>query len=266
MSRQIVPGMHWLQECATDLSHYMDDDDPPDWYDPGEEVHIPQSVYLIEDERSLLFDTFSPASTERVLDSIAEILDGDALDYLVVSHPDVPHAGNTMPIVNEYPDVTLVAPAYGQAHELYHLEDAMLVEEGDTIDLGEYTVEFHEAPFLDSAIHLWMSERTTETLFTVDWQGFPHLGSKCLQFVDEFDHELTREQLLQFHGRVMFWLQYVDAAKVNEEIEYVVETHDPEIVAPAHGNVIREDASENLRLMKDVVTQIRSDGRIGTFG
>ncbi|QLG61159.1 oxygen-binding di-iron domain-containing protein [Halorarum salinum] len=266
MYRQVEPGMYWLQECAHDNSDFVDDDDPPDWYDVDEELHVPQSVYLFDDEDSLLFDTFSPASTDDVLGALNDVLDGGDLDYLVVSHPDVPHAGNTLPIMEEYPDVTLVAPAYGQAHELYHLDEAELVEEGDTIELGTYTVEFHEAPFLDSAIHLWMSEVETNTLFTVDWHGFPHVGSKCLTFVDEFEHDLTGGQLKEFHGRVMFWLQYVDAAKVNREIDHVIETHDPDVVAPAHGNVIREDAAEQLRLMKDVVEQIRAEGRIGTFG
>jgi len=43
MSRQLVPGVHWLQECVTDLSYYVDGDNPSDWYEPGEEVHIPRA-------------------------------------------------------------------------------------------------------------------------------------------------------------------------------------------------------------------------------
>lgn len=266
MYREVKSEMYWLQECTHDNSDFIDNSNPPSWYEESEEVHIPQSVYLFDDEKSLLFDTFSPASTDDVLGVLDEILDGGELDYLVVSHPDVPHAGNTHPVIEQYPNVTLVAPAYGQAHELYHLDEADLVAEGDTINLGKYVVEFHEAPFLDSAIHLWMSERETNTLFTVDWHGFPHVGSNCLAFVDEFDHELTGDQLKEFHGRVMFWLQYVDPMKVNREIDHMIETYAPDIVAPAHGNVIREDVIEQLRMMKAVVKEIRSEGRIGTFG
>lgn len=237
----------------------------PEWYDPDQELHIPNCGYLFTDERSLLFDALSPACTDRVLAELDDLLT-DGLDYLAVSHPDVPHAGNTNRILAEYPDCTLVAPRYGKAHELYHLDDAVKVGEGDAIDLGRHTVEFHEATFPDAALHMWMSERETETLFPVDWFGFPHRADECDLFADEFEHEVDVDRLVQFHGRVMFWYQYVDVPTVQREIRRVIETFDPEIVAPAHGNPLREDAVAGLSLMPEVVAEIDRIERIGTLG
>jgi flavorubredoxin len=243
------------------------DGEPPAWSDPDEEVYIPQCAYLLcGDDETLLFDTLSPASTDHVLGELEALLDGDDLDYLVVSHPDVPHAGNALAILDAYPEATLVAPRYGDDHELYRLDDATKVGAGDEIDLGGLVAAFHEATFLDAPVSLWMTERTTETLFPVDWFGFPHAESETLRFVDELDHELSEDRLVQFHGRVLFWHQYVDVPKVQREIDRLTATFDPELIAPAHGLVVREDATEHIERMKGVVAEIERRERIGILG
>lgn len=266
MTREILPDVHWLYEEGPDRRDMIEGMDPlPNWYDPEEPVFIPQCAYLINGEAgSLLFDTLSPASSKQTLREINGILCDD-LDYLVVSHPDIPHAGNAQAILREH-DAELVAPRYGDDHELYHLDKAMLVGEGDSIDLGNYIVDFHEATFLDAPISLWMTERTENMLFPVDWMGFPHHRSEKLNFVDELDYDLDGSRLVQFHGRVLFWHQYVDVEKVQEEIERLKGTYDPDWILPTHGLVIREDASRYFDLMKEVVAEIERQERIGILG
>ncbi len=266
-SREIEPGFHWIQEPGPDRSHFVEGqyDDLPGWYDPGDSLHVPQNAYLLADEASLLFDTLSPASTDAVLDELDGLLD-DGLDYLIVSHPDVPHAGNAGAILEAYPEATLVAPRYGNAHDLYHLGDADLVGAGDGIDLGRFEVAFHEAAFPDAALHVWMTERTTGTLFPVDWLGYPNRGAEVLRFPDEFETALTVDRLVQFHGRVLFWFQYVDVDRVQTEIDRLIDRYDPELVAPGHGNPIREDPIEVVELAKPVVERVNEGGRVGTLG
>lgn len=269
MPREVTPGFYWLQECGPDRRHFLTDDETalPDWYESGRAVHIPQNAYvLVGDETTLLFDTLSPASTEAILEQLDACLDGRSLDYLVVSHPDIPHAGNAPAILETYPEAELVGPRYGTGHELYHLDDAMQVGDGDTIDLGGLTVEFHPPSFPDAAVHLWMTEQTTGTLFPVDWLGYPHMTGECLQFADEFETNVDHDRLRQFHGRVLFWYQYVDVERVKREIDWIIDRYDPAILAPGHGNVIRSDTIEHMNKIKAVVDTIRDDGRVGTLG
>lgn len=268
MPREIAENIHWIQENGIDRSSFIEETETPnpDWYSEDEKMHIAQCAYLFTGEQSLLFDTLSPASSERILPLLEDLLEGEELNYLAVSHPDIPHAGNTAKILNKYPDATLIAPKYGTGHELYHLDEAMHVGEGDTIDLGDYTVAFHEATFLDAALHMWMTELETNTLFPVDWFGYPHMNSDSLKFADEFEHPITPNRLMQFHGRVLFWHQYVDVPKVNAEIDRLIERYDPDMLAPAHGNVVREDAPEHMRLVKQVVQDVNETGRVGALG
>lgn len=268
MPREVRDSLYWIQECGADRSNFVEEtsDPNPAWYNEDEELHIGQCAYLFTDEQTLLFDTLSPASSDKIITVLDELLVGDDLDYLAVSHPDIPHAGNTARILREYPEATLVAPKYGTGHELYHLDDAMHVGEGDTIDLGNNTVAFHEATFLDAALHMWMTEINTNTLFPVDWFGYPHTSSECGLFADEFDHAITPDRLMHFHGRVLFWYQYVDVEKVNAEIDHLIDSYDPDLLAPAHGNVVRENVSDHMRLVKQVVQDINQEGRVGALG
>lgn len=266
MPREIISNVHWLYETGPDRSEMIEAMDPvPTWYDPDDPVYIPQCAYLIDGEEGcLLLDTLSPASRDQVLRELDTLLDDD-LDYLVVSHPDVPHAGNTGAILAEH-DAELIAPRYGDDHELYRLDEATLVGEGDSLVLGEYVVDFHEATFLDAPVSLWMSERTREMLFTVDWLGFPHHDAEALRFVDELDEALDGSRLFQFHGRVLFWHQYVDVAKVQQEIDRLYVAYEPEWLLPAHGLVVREETAGLFDLMKEIVAEIERRERIGFLG
>jgi flavorubredoxin len=268
VTREIAPGVHWIYEAGPDRTERFDlAERDPDWYEPGRRAYLPQCAYLLDGgEETLLFDTLSPASTDQILDAVDDLVGDRGLDYLVVSHPDVPHAGNTLAILDAHPETTLVAPAYGNDHELYHLDDGMQVGAGDAIDLGDRVAAFHEATFLDAPVSVWMTEEETGTLFPVDWMGFAHLESEALKFVDELDGEFNASRLVEFHGRVLFWYQYVDVEKTNAEIDNLVETFDPNIVAPAHGLVIREDATEYMEMMKEVTRTIDERGRVGTLG
>ena len=268
MPHEVVPGIHWIYEGGPDRSETFDlESRRPDWYDPERDVLIPQCAYLVEgSDATLLFDTLSPASTDHILDAVDTLVGDRGLDYLVVSHPDVPHAGNTAAILDAHLEAQLVAPRYGNDHELYRLDDALHVGEGDSLDLGDRVVAFHEAAFLDAPISLWMTESETGTLFTVDWMGFPHHDDAALACLDETEETFDVEQFVEFHSRVLFWYQYVDGETVAHEIDYLMDRYKPDVIAPAHGQVIRENARKYVELMKDVPGIIERRGRVGTLG
>lgn len=267
MHREIEPGFHWIQECGPHREEIAEGVRARGgtWCPRGRELHVPQNAYLLKGERSLLFDTLSPAAGDLVIEELDRALDGADLDFLVVSHPDVPHAGNTARILRRYPGARLVAPGEGDTHALYHLDRALKVRPGDEIDLGGPLVRFHEATFLDAALHVWMTEERTSTLFPVDWLGFPHLDGECTRFADELDVEIGIERLTEFHSRVLFWFQYVDVDKTRAEVDHLARKFHPSRIAPAHGLVIRREVERYFELMKDVVSRVAASGRVGVL-
>ncbi len=272
VSREIAQGIHWIQELGpvrAGIGESLLARGAP-WFEAGRAVHVPQNAFLVLGERSLLFDTLAPPGSDQIISELESILGERPLDYLVVSHPDVPHAGNTARILRRYPEARLVAPREPATHELYHLEDSLRVGVGDYLDLGGPLIQFHEATFLDAALSVWMSEETTGTLFPVDWLGFPLLDGEGLRFMDEVvdpeagDEELI-DRLYEFHARVMFWFQYVDVDKMKAETDMVLMRLHPLIIAPSHGPVIRQQPQRFIQLMKDVVERVRETGRVGVL-
>ena len=268
MHRQITPGIHWIQECGPDRQGIASElvARGAEWYRAGRPLHIPQNAYLVVGERTLLFDTLSPAAGEGLLDDLSAALDGRTLDFLVVSHPDVPHAGNTHRVLRRYPDCRLVAPAVGDIHELYQLDQSLKVSPGDSLDLGGKRVTFHEATFLDAAMSVWMTEDSSGLFLPVDFLGFPHMGpDECLRFEDELELAGRLDRLTEFHGRVMFWFQYVDVPKVQAEIDRLAGRFGDLTIGPSHGLVIRRDPGRYYEMMKDVVARVAAAGRGGVL-
>lgn len=254
-NRELADGMYFVKECIRAPAA----DDPTveslaDWYPTGEELHLSQNAYLICDEETLLFDTLTPVGKEAVVEQVETLLDGRGLDYLVISHPEANHAGNTGAILDAFPEATLVAPEQGSHHDLFGLgDDDLLVGDGDTIDLGERTVEFLDPLFYDHGMTTWMRETTTETLFTVDFLGFEHVPGECLQFADELETPVTASRLERFNSYAFTWLRYVDTDETDAALDEIIEEIAPSAIAPAHGQVIREDATATLEKMRTAI-------------
>ena len=115
----------------------------------------------------------------------------------------------------------------------------------------------------DLAATTWMYEATTGALFTVDAYGNAHAEGECGGFVDELTDDpetFTTLRWLGFHSHTFPWFAYVDPDRRAAEIEGLVGRFDPDLVAPAHGAPIREDAVGYLRRLMPIVEQISELG------
>lgn len=262
--REFADGIYLIKECIARAPI----EDPSqewlmdDWYEPGRENHGTQTAYFVDDDETLLYDTLTPASTELILNELDSLLDGRELDYLVISHPEANHAGNAHAILDEYPEATLIVPGRGAHHDLHGMEglgDEVVrkVADGDTLELGDHTIEFVEEVFFDHAMTIWMFEQETETLFTSDFMGFSHMDGECLSCVDELDDKHpTKDQLARFNGFAFTWFRFVDTEETDRALDRIAQTYNPSNIAPAHGQVARENIPEYLETMKEVIQDI----------
>lgn len=254
-NRELADGIFFIKECICAPAA----DDPTveslaDWYPGDEELHLSQNAYLIRDEETLLFDTLTPVGEDAVVEQVDRLLEGRDLDYLAISHPEANHAGNTGAILDAFPEATLVAPERGSHHDMFGLgDDDILVGDGDTIDLGTRTVEFIDPLFYDHGMTTWMREVTTDTLFTVDFLGFEHVPGECLEFADEIDTPVPPSRLERFNSYAFTWLRYVDTDETDAALDAIIDGIDPAMIAPAHGQVIREEPAEYLERMRTAI-------------
>lgn len=250
--RRVTGDVHVISGCVVFEERFADADEPPAWYEAGQDVHSPFNAYVVDGERTLLYDTLPHNMVEEVHAEVDAILDGRDLDVIVVSHPEAPHGGNAPALLETYPDAELVLPSAGSMHDL-HVgadEDAFrTVAHRERLDLGDHLVEFHDPLLFDLAATVWMYEETTGTLFTSDAYGYPHLERECGMFAEELtddpDHVIDR--WANFHTTAIPWIEYYDPEKYAVLAENLIEKYDVRTLAPAHGAPATEGADAYLR-------------------
>ncbi len=111
------------------------------------------NAYVVRgSERTALVDTVNPGFEEQLLDRLAAVTDPTQLDYVVMNHAEPDHGSALEKVLATSPGAKLVLTAKGaeMASRYYGVErDRMsIVKEGDSLDLGDKTLRFVDAPFL----------------------------------------------------------------------------------------------------------------------
>lgn len=264
-SRRISKDLHLISGCVLIPQSELPDQDGnfPDWYVGGKDIHAPFIAYVINGDKSLIYDTCPPNMTSEMLTHLSNILEGDDLDYIVVSHPEAPHGGNAGALLDQYPDADLIVPSAGSLHDLHvGTSEFQRASHGDCLDLGKYQVEFHDPILFDLASTIWMFETNTKTLFPSDGYGYPHMEHECGQFTDELlaTPENVIDRWMNFHNTSIPWLAYADPQRYEVLTENLVQKYNPSILAPAHGLPMLNDASKYIQMIVPTIEAIHEQG------
>lgn len=137
---------------------------------------ISYNSYVILDEKIAVMDTIDPRKTQSWMENVEQALAGRAPDYLVIHHMEPDHSGSVALLAGRYPEMKLVcnsktlgilAQFTGERFE----ERAVMVKEGDTLELGEHTLRFIMAPMVHWPEVMVSYEQTEKILFSADAFG-----------------------------------------------------------------------------------------------
>ena len=156
---------------------------------------IPRGVsynsYLLLDEKTVLFDTVDNSIGRQFLDNITALLNGRALDYLVVNHMEPDHCSMIADLMLRYPDMQIIgnAKTFPMIRQFYALNldsKTIAVKEGDTFSSGTHTFRFLMAPMVHWPEVMLTYDETDKVLFSADAFGtFGALNGAI--FNDEID-------------------------------------------------------------------------------
>jgi flavorubredoxin len=220
----IAPGIDWISLCQDAIV-----------------PHAHLSAYLIRGEKSMLVDTAAPMNQAQLLEDVQSLLGSRPLDYLFVTHAEVPHMGNAEALRATYPDLTLASgnpqfifPTFSQTGHYVKLNP------GDSLDLGGRHVEFVQ-PFLqDLPNTLWLYDNAARTLLAADAFAYSHTeGPECNLFAEDLPRQVDSQDLLDFYIPLFPWLRWMDTRRVHAEVDRVFD-RDIDVIGPAHGKVTRQ--------------------------
>ena len=163
------------------------------WFLP---MGVSYNSYLIDDEKVALVDTVDVAFFAEYLEKIREVIGDRPVDYLVINHMEPDHSGSISLIRKYYPGVRLVGnkKTFEMVEGFYSepTEDALVVADGDTLDLGYHKLRFYLAPMLHWPETMVSFDETEGILFSGD--AFGCFGALNGNVVDEQMDTLTSEE------------------------------------------------------------------------
>ena len=133
--------------------------------------------YLIKDEKNVVFDTVDKSVSNIWLKKLEKALDGEEVDYLIVSHLEPDHAYNIGLLAEKYPNMKIVGNAmtFNILPKFFCNIDIekrkVLVKEGDILQIGTHSLKFFMAPMVHWPEVMFTYEETEKILFSADAFG-----------------------------------------------------------------------------------------------
>ena len=140
---EITGGVHYVgvNDRTTNLFEGL-------WIIP---LGVSYNAYLVlGNEHTALIDTVDAAHADELNAKVLAALNGRPLDYIVVNHMEQDHSG-ALPFMHLcHPHAAIVgnAKTAGMLAGFYGIDTVTTVSDGDTIDLGGKTLQFHLTPML----------------------------------------------------------------------------------------------------------------------
>ncbi|NQE05263.1 Type A flavoprotein FprA [ANME-1 cluster archaeon GoMg1] len=208
--------------------------------------------YLIKgSKKTALIDTVDSTMTDVLVRNLEGLEAGD-IDYVIADHAEQDHSGSLPQVLDLYPGAKVVCTP--KCKDL--LMDLLLIPEdkfitvadGETLSLGDKTLEFIHAPWVHWPETMLTYLREDKILFTCDFLG-SHLATSDLFVTDE---ATVYEAAKRYYAEIMMPFR-ITIRKNMEKIKDL----EIEIIAPSHGpaydkpdfilNAYRDWASDEVK-------------------
>ena len=195
--------------------------------------------YAIIDSKIAVMDTVDANFTHEWLDNLGNALAGRKPDFLIVQHMEPDHSANILNFTNVYPQAKIVtsSKALTMMKQFFgkdFSDKAIIVGEGDELDLGRHKLTFITAPMVHWPEVIMTYDKTDKVLFSAD--GFGKFGAT------DADEDWACEARRYYFGIV---------GKYGAQVGAVLKKAaglDIEVICPLHGPVLNENLGYYLGL------------------
>jgi flavorubredoxin len=202
---------------------------------------VSYNAYLINDEKVALIDTVEASRFSTFLANIRRIIGERPIDYLVVNHMEPDHSGSIALLKQYYPNLTVVGnkKTFEMCEGYYALTgERLTVAEGDTLTLGQHTLQFAMIPMVHWPETMVTYDATAKALFSGD--AFGCFGALNGGVVDkDIDTHIYHEEMVRYYANIVG--KY--GAPVQKALKKVA-TLEVETLCPTHGPVWQEEAEK----------------------
>lgn len=195
------------------------------------------NAYLIKDEKNVLIDTVWLPYDREFVSKLEEEIDLNTIDYIIIQHGEVDHSGALMELMEKIPNVPIYCTANGikSIKGQYHKDwNFIPVKTGDTLNIGENTLTFIEAPMLHWPDTMFTYMDKEKILFSNDGFG-QHFASEFL-YADEVNQDELFEQAITYYANILAPFSIMVTNKMKEILAMNLEIN---MICPSHGVIWR---------------------------
>ena len=186
------------------------------------------NAYLVQGSQKVaLIDTVDPSMADALMSYLEDI---PVVDYVIANHAEQDHSGTLPQVLQKYPGAKVVTTPKGKGMLMDLLlipEDRFIVvNDGETLSLGDKTLEFVHAPFVHWPETMLTYLREGKVLFPCDLFG-SHLATTDLYVADEGRvYEAAKryyaEIMMPYHTSIEKHLERLNGYQID-------------VIAPSHG-------------------------------
>ena len=201
--------------------------------------------YLIDDEKIAVMDTADRRKGEAWKANLKAALNGRQPDYLVAHHMEPDHAALIAEMLETYPHLQLVCSAQAvkmlpNFFEGLNFDGRVItVKEGDTLKLGQHTLQFISAPMVHWPEVIMSYDSLDKVLFSAD--GFGKFGA----LVNEIGDWACEARRYYFNICGKYGTQVQSVVKKMAAI-------DVQTICPLHGPVLKGEALAKAVRLYDI--------------
>ena len=186
------------------------------------------NAYLVRGSGgTALVDTADPTKSDILMAQLSNV---DRLDFLVANHAEQDHSGTIPKVLERYPNAQVVATPKGKGMLVDLLlvpeERVKPVEDGETLSLGDKTLEFIHTPWVHWPETMCTYLPEDKTLFSCDFFG-SHLATTELY---AHDRAVVYEAAKRYYAEIMMPFR----STIRKNLEKV-KARDVQLIAPSHG-------------------------------
>ena len=221
-ARKVIDGVQWVGSVDWDRQIF------------DELIPLPDGTsynsYLVTGSaKTALIETVDPTKTEEWR-GLLDALPLSRLDYVIANHAEQDHSGSIPFILERFPDAKLVCTpkAKDLLIAMLHVADErfVTVADGETLSLGDMTLEFIHAAWVHWPETMLTYIREKKVLFPCDLFG-SHLATSEL-FVD--DPSQVYRAAKRYYAEIMMPFR----SNIVKHLERLA-AYDIDIIAPSHG-------------------------------
>ncbi|WP_297421626.1 FprA family A-type flavoprotein [Clostridium sp.] len=193
--------------------------------------------YLLMTEKATVIDTVDISFGREFVQNLSNLIELDRIKYIVINHTEPDHSGALGSLASKAKNAVIVCtePAVNELKEMYrlHNREFLVVNDGDTLDIGGKILKFIQTPYLHTEETMITYCEDNKILFPCDIFS-THVAN--YEYFNDLAQDNIKEDFITYYKLIMH-----PHRKYVQEMIKKIKNLDIKMIAPSHGFIIRDE-------------------------